>query len=65
MLLRSGGELAELHRHRRSVRPRGVVLLVDVSGSMAPYSDALLRFAHAAGHVARAPRSRSSRSGPG
>jgi uncharacterized protein with von Willebrand factor type A (vWA) domain len=26
-----------------------VVLLVDVSGSMAPYSDALLRFAHAAG----------------
>jgi uncharacterized protein with von Willebrand factor type A (vWA) domain len=49
MLLRSGGELAELSRHRRSVRPRRVVLLVDVSGSMAPYSDALLRFAHAAG----------------
>src|SRR5439155_104493 len=29
-------------------RPRRVVLLVDVSGSMAPYADALLRFAHAA-----------------
>jgi uncharacterized protein with von Willebrand factor type A (vWA) domain len=27
------------------------VLLVDVSGSMAPYGDALLRFAHAAGHA--------------
>lgn len=50
VLLRSGGELSELRRHRRSERPRRVVLLVDVSGSMAPYSDALLRFAHAAGH---------------
>lgn len=28
------------------MRPRKVVLLVDVSGSMAPYADALLRFAH-------------------
>ena len=49
LLLRHGGELDELRRHTRSVRPRRVVLLVDVSGSMAPYSDALLRFAHAAG----------------
>ena len=32
----------------RAERPRRVVLLVDVSGSMAPYADALLRFAHAA-----------------
>lgn len=48
-LLRNGGELAELQRSGRSERPRRVVLLVDVSGSMAPYSDALLRFAHAAG----------------
>jgi uncharacterized protein with von Willebrand factor type A (vWA) domain len=36
-----------MHR-RRSPRPRRVVLLIDVSGSMSPYADALLRFAHAA-----------------
>jgi uncharacterized protein len=29
-------------------KPRRLVLLIDVSGSMAPYADALLRFAHAA-----------------
>jgi len=46
--LRSGGEVTRLMRHRRQARPRRVVLLVDVSGSMAPYADALLRFAHAA-----------------
>jgi uncharacterized protein with von Willebrand factor type A (vWA) domain len=49
LLLRHGGELDELRRHSRSTKPRRVVLLVDVSGSMTPYSDALLRFAHAAG----------------
>ncbi|MEU0599522.1 VWA domain-containing protein [Streptomyces sp. NPDC006393] len=47
-LLRRGGEPALLRRHARVERPRRVVLLVDVSGSMAPYADALLRFAHAA-----------------
>ena len=47
-LLRRGGEPARLRRHTRADRPRRVVLLVDVSGSMAPYADALLRFAHAA-----------------
>ncbi|MEU0941604.1 VWA domain-containing protein [Streptomyces canus] len=47
-LLRQGGEPASLRRRRRAERPRRVVLLVDVSGSMAPYADALLRFAHAA-----------------
>ncbi|MFF9765666.1 VWA domain-containing protein [Streptomyces sp. NPDC014636] len=47
-LLRRGGEPARLRRHARVERPRRVVLLVDVSGSMAPYADALLRFAHAA-----------------
>lgn len=30
------------------MKPRRLVLLVDVSGSMAPYADGLLRFAHAA-----------------
>ncbi|MFF7122362.1 VWA domain-containing protein [Streptomyces sp. NPDC008240] len=47
-LLRRGGEPARLRRHARVQRPRRIVLLVDVSGSMAPYADALLRFAHAA-----------------
>ncbi|CAL9662290.1 hypothetical protein SUDANB176_07053 [Streptomyces sp. enrichment culture] len=52
-LLRRGGEPARLRHRVRAERPRRVVLLVDVSGSMAPYADALLRFAHAA---ARGPR---------
>ncbi|KIE27890.1 von Willebrand factor A [Streptomyces sp. MUSC 125] len=47
-LLRRGGEPARLRRHTRVTQPRRIVLLVDVSGSMAPYADALLRFAHAA-----------------
>jgi uncharacterized protein len=44
--LRNQGELRELRRRDRSRRPRRVVLLLDVSGSMEPYADALLRFAH-------------------
>jgi uncharacterized protein with von Willebrand factor type A (vWA) domain len=40
------GEPAEIARRRRATRPRRVVLLVDVSGSMSPYADALLRLAH-------------------
>lgn len=45
--MRSGGE-AVRHRFRKTrVQPRMVVLLCDVSGSMAPYSRALLRFLHA------------------
>ncbi|KOV63981.1 von Willebrand factor A [Streptomyces sp. MMG1121] len=52
-LLRRGGEPARLRRHARVERPRRVVLLVDVSGSMAPYADALLRFAHAAVRAGR------------
>ncbi|MBB3677526.1 vWA domain-containing protein [Modestobacter versicolor] len=46
--LRDGGEITRLAHHRARPRPRKVVLLVDVSGSMSPYADALLRFAHAA-----------------
>lgn len=52
-LLRRGGEPARLRHHERAERPRRVVLLVDVSGSMAPYADALLRFAHAAARGTR------------
>ncbi|GAB2735328.1 VWA domain-containing protein [Salinifilum aidingensis] len=54
-MVRSGGEPVRMPRQRRSRRPRRVVLLVDVSGSMAPYADALLRFAHVV--TRRAPRS--------
>jgi uncharacterized protein len=46
--LRDGGEVTRLLHRRAQPRPRRVVLLVDVSGSMSPYADALLRFAHAA-----------------
>ncbi|MGY1806522.1 VWA domain-containing protein [Blastococcus sp. SYSU D00669] len=46
--LRDGGEVTRLMHRRAAPRPRRVVLLVDVSGSMSPYADALLRFAHVA-----------------
>ncbi|MDQ1034365.1 uncharacterized protein with von Willebrand factor type A (vWA) domain [Streptomyces sp. V3I8] len=52
-VLRHGGELTPPRRRARTTRPRRVVLLVDVSGSMAAYADALLRFAHAAAHGGR------------
>jgi uncharacterized protein with von Willebrand factor type A (vWA) domain len=44
--LRSGGELARLRRRRSGVRRRRVVMLIDISGSMQPYADSLLRLAH-------------------
>jgi uncharacterized protein len=47
-MLQAGGEPSALRRGARRPRPRRVVLLVDVSGSMAGYADALLRFAQAA-----------------
>ncbi|MGH3439205.1 MAG: vWA domain-containing protein [Sciscionella sp.] len=45
-MLATGGEPVRLRYGRKAFRPRRVVLLVDVSGSMSPYADALLRFAH-------------------
>jgi uncharacterized protein with von Willebrand factor type A (vWA) domain len=46
--LRAGGEpVRTLHRHHGE-RPRRLVLLLDISGSMEPYARALLRFVHAA-----------------
>jgi uncharacterized protein len=54
-LLRTGGEPVVLPRRSRASRARRVVLLIDVSGSMSPYADALLRFAHVV--VRRAPAS--------
>jgi uncharacterized protein with von Willebrand factor type A (vWA) domain len=44
--LRRMGEPAEIAWRRRAQKPRRVVLLVDVSGSMSSYADALLRLAH-------------------
>ncbi len=45
----AAGELVRPRYRRRAVRVRKVVLLVDVSGSMKPYADALLRLAHVVG----------------
>jgi uncharacterized protein with von Willebrand factor type A (vWA) domain len=53
-MLHDGGEPATLARLRPRVKPRRLVLLLDVSGSMSPYADVLLRFAHAAVRVAPA-----------
>jgi uncharacterized protein with von Willebrand factor type A (vWA) domain len=44
--LRSGGEVVRLMHREPTLRPRRVVLLCDVSGSMEPYVRALLRFLH-------------------
>lgn len=54
--LRRMGEPSRIAWRRRGTRPRRVVLLVDVSGSMSGYADALLRLAHRfvqAGHGTR------------
>ena len=53
--LAAGGEPAPLRHRAPGTRPRRVVLLVDVSGSMEGYADALLRFAHAASHRGSGP----------
>jgi uncharacterized protein len=47
-MLRRGGEPVRLEHRARQPRPRRLVLLLDVSGSMQPYADPFLRFAHAA-----------------
>lgn len=55
--LRMQGEPVDLYWRRRRDRPRPLILLLDISGSMADYSRALLQFAHTA-HLAAAPRYR-------
>ena len=45
--LRRMGEPGPIEWRHRGTRPRRVVLLVDVSGSMSAYADALLRLGHA------------------
>jgi uncharacterized protein with von Willebrand factor type A (vWA) domain len=54
-LLAAGGEPTALSREMPRRRPRRVVLLIDVSGSMSAYADALLRFAHAASRRGHTP----------
>ncbi len=44
--LRNDGEVLTLRRWRRASRPRPILLLIDVSGSMKERSDANLAFAH-------------------
>ena len=45
---RTGGELVDRRWRAPTDQPRRTVILCDVSGSMEPYSRALLRFMHAA-----------------
>lgn len=46
--MHTDGTPVRLHGHRPGTRPRRVVLLLDVSGSMEPYARAFVRFVHAA-----------------
>jgi uncharacterized protein with von Willebrand factor type A (vWA) domain len=45
--LRQGGEILTIARNRRVVRPPPLVVLCDISGSMARYAQILLHFLHA------------------
>jgi uncharacterized protein with von Willebrand factor type A (vWA) domain len=49
--LRRAGEPGPLRHRRRRSRVRRMVLLVDVSGSMEPYADSLLRLGHRMSHA--------------
>ena len=51
--LRYGGDLVHLRRRRRMERPRPIVLIVDVSGSMAGFSRALVQFAYGMSRASR------------
>ncbi|MTA42159.1 MAG: VWA domain-containing protein, partial [Actinobacteria bacterium] len=46
--LRTGGEPLRLRTLQRTRVPRRVVIIADISGSMASYSRSLIRYAHAA-----------------
>jgi len=50
--LRMHGEPAELLFRQRKTRPRPLILILDISGSMADYSRHLLQFAHTAKRAA-------------
>jgi len=48
--VQTGGDVIKLPRRRRRIRPRPIVLLFDISGSMERYSRMLLHFAHSLEH---------------
>jgi uncharacterized protein with von Willebrand factor type A (vWA) domain len=48
--VRHGASVLPIPRRRHRLRPRRLVLLLDVSGSMSSYSRALLQFAYAVAH---------------
>jgi uncharacterized protein with von Willebrand factor type A (vWA) domain len=50
--LRAYGEPAGLYWRQRKVKLRPLILILDISGSMADYSRHLLQFAHTARHAA-------------
>jgi hypothetical protein len=50
--MRAHGEPGELMLRQRRTKPRRLILVLDVSGSMADYSRHLLQFAHTARHAA-------------
>ncbi len=50
--MRLHGEPAELRWRRRTVKPRPLILILDISGSMADYSRNLLQFAYSARRAA-------------
>jgi uncharacterized protein with von Willebrand factor type A (vWA) domain len=52
-VIRTGGDLARLEFRRPAERPPPVVALVDISGSMGPYSRLFLHFLHALGERRR------------
>jgi uncharacterized protein with von Willebrand factor type A (vWA) domain len=51
---RTGGDPAERIRRRETVRPRRLVMLADISGSMEPYARAYLQLLHCAAGGANA-----------
>ena len=47
LMMRNNGQLIELARKKRRLRPPALVLICDISGSMSRYSRIFLHFAHA------------------
>ncbi len=49
LMMRNSGQLIELAKQKRRMRPPALVLICDISGSMSGYSRMFLHFAHALG----------------
>lgn len=47
LMMRNNGQLVELAKKKRRLRPPALVLICDISGSMSSYSRIFLHFAHA------------------